>query len=155
MDISSLLKIDYIACYDSLRDQSQVFESIVDIAIQSGSKLDKSTIVAKFQAREEQGTTGLLDGFAIPHAQDSSITEAKIIILSSQTSILWETLDDQEVRFVFGLLIPSANKNDLHLDILAKIASLLMNEDFRNEIKNTSNRNEIFEVLLKYSEGSL
>lgn len=89
-----------------------------------------------FLAREAEGTTGMMEGFAIPHAKSDAITEAAVIVVKDESGVTgWDTMDGAPVNVAIALLIPGAQAGTTHLKILSKVAEALMDEDFRATVK--------------------
>lgn len=82
-----------------------------------------------FLAREAEGTTGMMEGFAIPHAKSDAITEAAVIVVKDDSGVTgWDTMDGAPVNVAIALLIPGAQAGTTHLKILSKVAEALMDE---------------------------
>ena len=151
MDIKEYILEDQIIFSDTLSNQKEMFQLVAKIATKNGITANINCIIDKFQERENLGTTGLLDTFAIPHAQDSTINKAMIVIVVSKNEIPWETLDDSNVKIVFALLIPSIDKGSIHIEFLSTISTLLMNDDFRDVLKKSQNSSEIINLIKQHT----
>lgn len=104
---------------------------------------DANQVYQAFQAREEEGTTGTIGGFAIPHAKSQSITSTNVIVVKFQNELTWESLDNNPINTAIALLVPDNEANTTHIKLLSHIAMLVMEEDFRNYISQTSNALDI------------
>lgn len=92
-----------------------------------------------FLKREAESSTGLQDGFAIPHAKDETVKTPTVIFVKNKKRIPWETFDDQPVQYVFALLVPKTEQGTVHIQMLSALATALMEDDFKNAvIRNTS-----------------
>ncbi len=98
-----------------------------------------------FLTREEQYSTGLVDGFAIPHAKLTQISETKYYFVSLSKQVEWNTLDGTAVKYLVVLLIP--NNGESHIKILSAISRLMMKDEFKEAIKNkrVKQMNELLE----------
>lgn len=150
MNIKDYINEQQIVCFDTIDNKEQAFQYIAEIAQKNGMTAKVETIIKKLSAREAMTSTGLKDGFAIPHAQDEQINKSMIIIITSKTTIEWETLDDQDVRVIFALLIPLKFKSTIHLECLATISAFLMDDDFRAQIKKATTPQMIYDVVLTF-----
>ncbi len=99
--------------------------------------------------REAEGTTGMGDHFAIPHAKSSAIKEPTVLFGKSSKGIDWESLDGELVNGVFLILVPETQAGDAHLKILQILARKLMDDDFKADILNSQTSDEIYSVIEK------
>ncbi|MFW5446242.1 PTS sugar transporter subunit IIA [Aerococcus urinaeequi] len=143
IDQKVLLNID-------LKSQQEVFTLIAEEAVKEGYGNDKEAILVGLKNRELEGTTGMMDGFAIPHAKSKSILKSSLIILKLNKGIEWDSMDGKKIEFVISLLIPEEEKGTSHLKLLSKVARLLMREDAKNDLKQAMTEIEIENVLNKY-----
>lgn len=79
-----------------------------------------STVLASFNDRELQGSTGMMDGFAIPHAKNFAIKEASILIVKINNPIEWDSLDGKPIEVIIALLIPEKEAGTTHLNYYQK-----------------------------------
>ncbi|SJZ88935.1 PTS system, fructose-specific IIA component [Pilibacter termitis] len=131
----------------SFHTKEEVLDFLADYAVNVSIATKKEGIYSSFIAREEQGSTGLLDGFAIPHAKNEEIKQAEILFVKLTKPVKWETIDNQPVQFIIALFIPEKEAGTTHLKMLSQIARLLMSETFRNELKHLSSQGEIERYL--------
>ena len=102
----------------------------------------------RLPAREAEGTTGMMEGFAIPHAKSDAITEAAVIVVKDESGVTgWDTMDGAPVNVAIALLIPGAQAGTTHLKILSKVAEALMDEDFRATVKGSTDAAEIAKTI--------
>lgn len=120
-----------------VQDRLALFEYISDYALIKGIVKNKEKLVEAFLEREKEGSTGLQDSFAIPHAKSDFVIKPAIIFLKLKKPIQWETFDDRPVANVFALLVPKECEGTVHLQMISNIATLLLEEEFTNFIKNT------------------
>lgn len=97
--------------------------------------------------RENEGTTGMMDGFAIPHAKDQSIGEPSILIVTLEQGIEWNSLDGQLINFVIALFIPDSEAGTTHLKLLSAVARLLMRNEVTEQLKAAKSKTEIATLL--------
>ncbi|MDE5553160.1 MAG: fructose-specific PTS transporter subunit EIIC, partial [Malacoplasma sp.] len=100
-------------------------------------------------AREEESTTGFQDGFAIPHARIDYILKPSILFISFKKGVDWQSLDGKLTKYVFVLLIPIKASN-MHLDILSKLSTALLNTDFVANIISSKSVDKIYKEVLFY-----
>ncbi|WP_300926566.1 PTS sugar transporter subunit IIA [uncultured Dubosiella sp.] len=100
------------------------------------------------QKREQEFSTGLQDGFAIPHARSSHIKDVSVFFIKSSNELEWETLDDSKVKYFFALLVPEKNEGNIHLQMISQLATCLLEDDFKNKIKTSDSQSELKEYIL-------
>ncbi|MGL4183930.1 MAG: PTS fructose transporter subunit IIABC [Metamycoplasmataceae bacterium] len=138
---------------DESKNKNEVLTFLSNKAVELNiiSKKHLSNLITAFENREKESTTGFEDGFAIPHARISGITKPAIIFLKTKDIIDWQSMDDKPIKYVFALLIPEKNENNLHIEYLSKLATLLMETEFKSYIKNENDpenlKNYIFEKI--------
>ena len=145
MDLNKFFSEDSILMNCQSRSKKNVLELISQIA--SGiSETSEDIIFQKLYEREKLGTTAFGNGIAIPHARIDNLSEARIIILMLETAIDFDSSDGKKVDLIISLLAPN-NKNEIHIKILSKIAEMLDDKDYREKIRNCSNKTEIKSVI--------
>lgn len=147
MDLKEFL-IEKQIVVTNLNTKEEFFEKISDIALENCIITDKNEVISGLKERESKGSTGLLDGFAIPHAQTPSIIKAAVIIVKSETKVEWESLDGEPVSTAICLLVPKSQAGTTHIDFLTEISKLLMDDDFRARLNDLKDSNSIYEAFL-------
>ena len=109
----------------------------------------KEGLLEDLLAREAEFSTGLQDGFAIPHARSSHVKKVSVFFIRNKSVLDWETLDDSEVHYLFALLVPKENEGNIHLQMISKLATCLLEDDFKDKIKSTSDKSELKDYILK------
>lgn len=134
-------------------DKLSLFQYIARYA--AANKLVKSSeqLVEAFLEREKEVSTGLQDSFAIPHAKADFIYKPTVIFLKLRHPISWETFDEKPVSNVFVLLVPSEFEGSTHLEMISKIATSLMENEFTETVKNTSDIQQLKETIIKAMKG--
>ena len=113
---------------------TEALEILAKKAAELGVAADAATVLKAFEAREAEGTTGMVGGFAVPHAKSSAITRATVIVAKFDEPVSWESLDKAPIRCAISLLIPEGEAGTAHLKLLSKVAVMLMDEGFRQEV---------------------
>lgn len=105
-------------------------------AVELGIADDASAVLDAYHKREEEGSTGMVNGFSIPHAKSDAIKSASVIVVKFTNEIEdWETMDEEKIKTAISLLVPGAEAGTTHLKLLSKVAVMLMQEDFRETVK--------------------
>lgn len=113
---------------------------------------DNQAVYNKYLQREEEGSTGMEKGIAIPHAQDASISKSAMVILHLKKPVDWETFDGQPVDTIISFLIPQEDHEN-HLKYLSNTAKLLTHEDFVAKLKAAKDSNEVYKLFHDYQAG--
>ena len=124
LDIQKSILVDVFA-----NSQKDVFKLISNEAVNKGYANDSNLLIEALNYRENEGTTGMMDGFAIPHAKSNTIKIPALIIFKLTNGVEWNSMDGKQIDFVISLLIPEEEKGTTHLQLLSKVARLLMKEE--------------------------
>ncbi len=90
----------------------------------------------------------MVNGFSIPHAKSTAINKAAVIVVKYAGEIEdWETMDEEKISCAISLLVPGAEAGTTHLKLLSKVAVMLMQEDFRETVKASSDAEEIAALI--------
>ncbi len=117
-------------------------------AVELGLADDAAAVLDAYRKREEEGSTGMVNGFAIPHAKDDAIKQAAVIVVKYANEIAdWETMDEDKITCAISLLVPGAEAGTTHLKLLSKVAVMLMQEDFRETVRASSDAEEIADLI--------
>ncbi|HEL1640137.1 TPA: PTS sugar transporter subunit IIA [Streptococcus suis] len=138
----------------NVKDKIELFHYIAQYAKDRGIIDSDSELSEAFLEREGEVSTGLQDSFAIPHAKADFIKVPTVLFLKLSQPIEWETFDEQPVSNVFALLVPSENKGTLHLEMISKIATSLLEEEFITSVKNLYDKDELEKQIKKAMEGA-
>lgn len=116
------------------RDEALVF--ISNNAVKLGMADDSDALVTAFLKREAEGSTAMMDGFAIPHAKTNAVKNAGVIVVKVSEGVsAWESVDHQPVTCAIALLAPESQAGTTHIKLLSEVAQALMDEDFRRMLK--------------------
>lgn len=128
--------------------KDEVLSLLSDKALELGITDDRDAVKAAFDAREEEGSTGMMDGFAVPHAKTDAIKDAAVIVTRFVAPIAdWESIDSTEITVGIALLVPDAEAGSTHIALLAQIARALMDEGFREVIRTATEPSQVSELI--------
>lgn len=148
-----MLKEEYIELDTQLSTKEEALRYISQKALQYQLTDDKEDLYQDFLNREAEFSTGLQDGFAIPHARSNHVKDIAIMYIRTNKDIDWGTLDEKPVRYMFALLVPSDLEGQVHLEMISKLATCLLEDDFKNKVKSLTDKTELKEYIFKEMEG--
>ncbi|WP_393969881.1 PTS sugar transporter subunit IIA [Kluyvera intermedia] len=142
-----LIARDNIFLNQTFRDKQSVFRFLAHHAVAQGWADNAQKIEADLWERENQYSTGFESQIAIPHAKTANVSQAGVIFIRLQQPIAWESLDDQPVQIIFGLLVPEAGAKLLHLQIINSLASQIVDDEFRARLFAVNDEDELFHYM--------
>ncbi len=129
-------------------NRDAALDAIVAAAVDQGIVDDAAALRAAFLKREAEGTTGMVDGYAIPHAKTDAVKRASVLVLKADGPVAsWETLDGAPVTCAIALLVPESEAGTSHLQILSKVATALTDDSFRAAFKAESDPARLAELI--------
>ena len=147
-EAADFVKVENVFVAEDFTSRDEALSFVSNQAVKAGIASDADAVMNAFLAREAEGTTGMMEGFAIPHAKSDAITEAAVIVVKDEFGVTgWDTMDGAPVNVAIALLIPGAQAGTTHLKILSKVAEALMDEDFRAPVKGSADAAEIAKTI--------
>ena len=147
-EASDFVKVENVFVAEDFASRDEALSFVSNQAVKAGIADDADAVMNAFLAREAEGTTGMMEGFAIPHAKSDAITEAAVIVVKDDSGVTgWDTMDGAPVNVAIALLIPGAQAGTTHLKILSKVAEALMDEGFRATVKGSIDAAEIAKTI--------
>jgi PTS system nitrogen regulatory IIA component len=155
MKISDVLSPELTRCDFSGRSKKRIIEALSQLLaehLNSGNELSKR-LFDNFVAREKLGSTGLGKGVAIPHCRTSGIKKIHGCLVKLTHPVDFDAVDDQPVDLIFALVVPE-EKNDEHLTTLARVASIMQNDGYRQRLRNCAEDAILFNTVLELERGN-
>lgn len=147
-EAADFVKVENVFVAEDFASRDEALSFVSNQAVKAGVASDADAVMNAFLAREAEGTTGMMEGFAIPHAKSDAINEAAVIVVKDESGVTgWDTMDGAPVNVAIALLIPGAQAGTTHLKILSKVAEALMDEDFRATVKGSTDAVEIAKTI--------
>ena len=146
MRIIDLLKIEGIELDSKVTSKKEALDKLVDLMDKEGNLLDKEVYKEAVLKREELSTTGIGEGIAIPHGKSKGVKNAGLSSIVVKNGVDFDSLDGQPAKLFFMIAAPE-EANNLHLDVLARLSTILMDEDFRNELINAKSKEEYLKLI--------
>ncbi|WP_293685913.1 fructose-specific PTS transporter subunit EIIC [uncultured Phascolarctobacterium sp.] len=149
MKIVDLLKIESIDLKAKPQNKAAALEHLITLMERGGNIADKEEYKACVLRREEEGSTGIGEGIAIPHAKTSAVKAPGLAAMLVQDGVDFDSLDGEPAKLFFLIAAPDTEDN-VHLDVLSHLSMLLMNDDFRSELLKAGSAKEFLSVIDKY-----
>lgn len=148
MKITDLLTKDSISIGISLQNKSDAIDTAVSLMNNLNNLKDLEVFKRQVYLREEKGSTGVGEGVAIPHGKSSVVTKPGLAAMTIPDGVEFESLDGNPVKLLFLIAAPDSDSN-VHLEILATLSKLLMDENFINSLVNAKSKEEFLEIIDK------
>lgn len=146
MKISELLDSKAIRLNASANNKQDALKNIINLIAETGNITDKKEYEKVVFKREEQGTTGIGDGIAIPHGKSSAVKKATLAAMVFPDGVEFESLDNKKVNLMFLIAVPE-NKDDTHLEVLSRLSALLMDERLTEKLRNAKTAEEFIKYI--------
>lgn len=147
-EAADFVKVENVFVAENFASRDEALSFVSNQAVKTGVADDADAVMNAFLAREAEGSTGMMEGFAIPHAKSDAITDAAVIVVKDDSGVTgWDTMDGAPVNVAIALLIPGAQAGTTHLKILSKVAEALMDEGFRATVKGSTDAAEIAKTI--------
>lgn len=148
MRITDLLKKESIELNGVVANKQEAIEKMVELMAKGGNITDLEKYKAGVFQREEEGTTGIGEGIAIPHAKTDAVKEPGLASMIVRDGVDYDALDDEPVHMIFLIAAPNT-KDNIHLDVLGRLSMLLMDEKFREDLMQASSVEEYLDCIDK------
>ncbi|MBQ7908591.1 MAG: PTS sugar transporter subunit IIA [Elusimicrobiaceae bacterium] len=146
MKITDLLKEGAILLGADVTSKQQTIEQAVALMQANGNVQDLSVYKQAVLAREEQSSTGVGEGIAIPHAKTAAITAPGLAAMTIPAGVDYDSLDGLPVQLLFLIAAPEGGANE-HLEILSRLSTMLMDETFRKDLLAAGNKEEFLQII--------
>lgn len=148
MRITELLDKRSIMLNGAPKNKKEALDQMIALMIKSGKINDEEAYRAQVYAREEEGTTGIGEGIAIPHGRCDAVDRPGLAAMVVKEGVDFEALDDEPVTLIFLIAAPNT-KDNVHLDVLSKLSVLMMDEGFSDSLRNAKSVNEFLAIIDK------
>lgn len=146
MTIRDLLAAESINLNGSPAGKTEALNQCIDLMAKSGKITDVEKYRKGVFAREEEGTTGIGMGIAIPHCKSDAVTKAGLAAMVVKDGVDFESLDDTPAKIIFLIAAPNTEDN-VHLQVLSKLSVMLMDEQFTNSLINAGSVDEFLNII--------
>ena len=153
MKIIDLLDDRSILLDGRVADKKAALDQMVELMDASGKLRDKETYRQGVYAREQEGSTGIGEGIAIPHCKSDAVIKPGLAAMVVKDGVEFESLDGQPAHLFFLIAAPNTEDN-VHLDVLSRLSVLLMDEDFTNKLRQATSVSEFKQIIEEAEKGS-
>lgn len=147
MRIVDLLKRDAISLNTSVSTKSEAINSLIALHKKAGNLTNSGVFKDAILARENQGTTAIGDGIAVPHAKSDSVKRAGLAAITAPKGIDYDAPDGKPTDILFMIAAPL--DGDLHLEILSRLMVMLMEPEFCSSLRDAKTSDEFLEIIDK------
>lgn len=148
MRITDLLDRRSVSLTAAPGSKSEALDMAVDLMVRSEKISDRDAYRAQVYLREEESTTGIGEGIAIPHGKCDAVKKPGLAAMVIKDGVEFESLDDEPVTLLFLIAAPNTEDN-VHLDVLSKLSVMLMDEDFTAALRNAQSVDEFMDIIDK------
>ncbi len=146
MRITDLLQKQAIDLSGSAAGKEEVIGKLVSLMEKTGAVADSAAYRAAVLAREAEGSTGIGEGVAIPHAKTSAVTSPALAAMVLPEGVDYDSLDGQPAHLIFLIAAPDTEEN-VHLDVLGRLSVLLMDDSFRAALLDAKSADEFLQLI--------
>ena len=146
MKIRDLLAVESIDLNGKVTGKNEALDAMVALMAKSGKINDVEKYRKGVYAREEEGTTGIGEGIAIPHCKSDAVSKPGLAAMVIKDGVDFDALDGEKVSLIFLIAAPNTEDN-VHLDVLSKLSVLLMDENFTSGLRNAKTVEEFLSVI--------
>lgn len=146
MTIRDLLAAESINLNGTPAGKTEALNQCIDLMAKSGKIADVEKYRKGVFAREEEGTTGIGMGIAIPHCKSDAVTKAGLVAMVVKDGVDFESLDGTPAKIIFLIAAPNTEDN-VHLQVLSKLSVMLMDEQFTNSLINAGSVDEFLNII--------
>ena len=146
MRITDLLDKNSISLNAAPADKKETLDLAVELMAKSGKLSDVEKYREQVYAREEESTTGIGEGIAIPHGKCDAVKTPGLAAMVIKNGVDYDSLDGEPVTLLFLIAAPNT-KDNVHLDVLSKLSVMLMDENFTTSLRNAKSVDEFLQII--------
>lgn len=149
--LKDIITLDCIDINLKGNTKSEIIDEMIDILYKAGKLNDREEYKKEILKRESQGSTGMEEGIAIPHAKTNAVKNSTVAIGISKKGVDYESLDG-EPSHLFFMIAASDTSADSHIEILSKITTLLLEDEIREGILHANSKEKLLNILIDNME---
>ncbi len=146
MRITDLLSKESIELNVTAKDKNDIIDKMTKLMLKTGRITDLNAYKELVLKREEEGSTGVGEGIAIPHGKGDCVTEPGLVAMVVPNGVEYDALDGKPVNLLFMIAAPNTSDN-VHLDVLSRLSTMLMDADFKNKLISANSKEEFLNII--------
>lgn len=146
MRITDLLKEEAIFLHAAPKSKEEAIDTLIGLQEKAGNLSDKTEYKKGILAREEQGSTAIGEGIAIPHAKNAGVKQPGLAAMTVPKGVDYDALDGQPSNLFFMIAAPEKG-GDVHLEVLSRLSMILMDEQFRKDLLAAKNKSAFLNII--------
>lgn len=146
MRIVDLLKKESIQLNAAPKSKSEAIDMLVELQVKGGNISDREEYKKGIIAREEHASTAVGEGIAIPHAKNKGVKAPSLAAMTVPGGVDYEAPDDEPSNLLFMIAAPE-NGGDVHLEVLSRLMTILMDEDFRERLIAAADKDGFLKII--------
>ena len=146
MKIIDLLSKESIALGAAPKTKSEAIDMLIDLQVKGGNIADREEYKKGILAREEHSSTAVGEGIAIPHAKNKGVKAPSLAAMTVPDGVDYEALDEEPSNLLFMIAAPE-DGGDVHLDVLSRLMTIRMDEDFREKLLKAKDADEFIKII--------
>lgn len=146
MRVKDLLSAVSIDLHGTAATKEEAIKKLVDLMVKRGNISDRDVYEKGVFLREEEGSTGIGEGIAIPHCKSDTVTAPGLAAMLVPDGVEFDSLDGEPANLFFLIAAPNTKEN-VHLDVLSRLSMLLMDEKFQSDLRNAATPEEFLAVI--------
>lgn len=146
MRITDLLSKDGIELNVNAKDKNDIINKMTKLMLKTGRITDLNAYKELVLKREEEGSTGVGEGIAIPHGKGDCVTEPGLVAMVVPNGVEYDALDGKPVNLLFMIAAPN-NSDNVHLDVLSRLSTMLMDTEFKNKLISAKSKEEFLNII--------
>ena len=154
MKITDLLCKSSIELNANVNDKNSAIDKLVELMITNGNIINKDEYKRVVLEREKEGTTGIGEGIAIPHGKSNVVLKPGLSAIVVPNGVEFNSLDGQPAKLLFLIAAPD-NKDNVHLDVLSRLSTLLMDSKFKENLLNSKSVEEFISYIDKAEKNKV
>ena len=151
MQLSEIIDVNRIRNDVDVKSKKRALEELSNLIVQDQTQLDASDIFDSLISRERLGATGVGYGIAIPHGRIKNCQKITGAFIQLNEGVDFNTVDNLPVDTLFALIVPEES-TDEHLQVLALLASMFSDENFREQLRKSNNNEETYQLLTQWQK---
>ncbi|MGN1092330.1 MAG: fructose PTS transporter subunit IIA, partial [Monoglobaceae bacterium] len=145
MRITDLLNVESIKLNATPKNKQEAIDELIDLQVKGGRISDREAYKEGILAREAMSTTAVGEGIAIPHAKSDAVKAPSLAAITVPGGVDYEAMDGEPSTLLFMIAAP--NGKDVHLEVLSRLMTMLMDEDFKNKLLAAKDKNEFLKII--------